>query len=73
VDTGEYMYNMNGDEREGNKGDIHEEIKNSISHELFQVLVRLPLLGCSVHPNSILQGWNESKNENCNTKNKSWD
>jgi hypothetical protein len=45
---------MNEKEREESKGDIHEEIKNSIFHELFQVLVRLPLLGCFVHPNSIL-------------------
>ena len=41
--------------------DVHDEIKNSFSHKLLHVLVRLPLLGRFVHPNRVLQGWDDSK------------
>jgi len=53
------------------RGDLHKEINNSISHKLLHVLVRLPLLGCFVHLNQWLQGWDESKNQECNTKRQS--
>ena len=33
------------------KMDIHKEVKNTILDKLLHVPVRLPLLGCIVHPN----------------------
>ena len=52
------------------KEDLHKEIKNPILHKLMHVQVRLELFGCLVHLNCLLQGWDDSKDQKCNTENK---
>ena len=38
-------------QKEGGNRDVHKEIKNTVFHESFHVLVRLPLLCRFVHVN----------------------
>ena len=59
-------------QRKGENKDVRRKVKDAVLYEKFHVAIRLPILGCVVHCDRLLQTLDKGENKQRSTKNKSW-